>query len=197
MVAPPHPSKLAVVAGLAIGVFVSLASGELHADRDVDGELLRANASLERRLAAQEGALADLQGELDALRRDREAVQAKPKPTQPDHAPGESPDSIVKKQAEEAVAFRKKVLAALASELEAIDARAAAIEAKAAAAKTTFDKHTHEVEFTSHGWVKLDTMLDADHVDVVRAPYRNDFVAIRDASASGSGTFMRATTKPK
>ena len=195
--APSHPSKLAVVVGLAVGVFVSLGAGELHADRDVDGELLRANASLERRLAAQESTLAELQTELDELRRDREAAQAKPRTNNPDTAPNDAPDSVVKKEVEEAVAFRKKALAALAPELEAIDARAAAIEAKAASAKATFDKHTHEVEFTSHGWVKLDVMLDADHLDVVRAPYRNDFVAIRDSSAGGSGTFMRATTKPK
>lgn len=194
--APSHLSKFVVVAALTLAASATLRSGELHADGDIDAELLRANASLERRLGEQEGTLTDLQAQLDELHRDREAAQAKPK-TNPGTSPGATPDSVAKKEAEEAVAFRKKALAALAPELEAIDARAAAIEGKATAAKTTFEKHTHEVEFTSHGWVKLDVLLDADHHDVVRAPYRDDFVAIRDSSATGSGSFMRATTKPK
>lgn len=188
---------LALVAAGAIGIVATLASGELHADRDVDGELLRANTSLERRLADQELALADALAEIDALRRDLDAANAKPKPNNPGTSPGVDPGTVVEKAAEEAVAFRKKALAALAPELEAIDARAAAIETKAAAAKTTFDKHTHTVEFVSHGWVKIDTMLDADHLDVVRASYRNKFLAIRDPADGGPGTFDKSTSKPK
>lgn len=38
-------------------------------------------------------------------------------------------------------------------------------------------------------------MLDADHLDVVRSPYRGKFLSVRDPETHG--IHMKTTTKPK
>lgn len=193
--------KLAVIAGLAIGVVITLSSGELRAGRDVEGELLRANEALEDRLARQELRLAEALAELEGLRDELDGTVAAEAGKPPSKNPGTSspggapPKSAAQVAAEERAAFRAKVLVALEPELTAIEAREAAIEATAAAAKETFDDHQHQVEFIGHGWVKVDVMLDSEHHDVVREPYRDKFLSIRDPATNG--TYMKTTTKPK
>jgi hypothetical protein len=122
---------------------------------------------------------------------------AKPPASKPSTTtqPTQSASTAAQQAAKEKLEFRKAVLAAMKPELEAIDARAEAIETKAAAAKKTFDGHTHELEMSSHGWVRFDTMLTSDHHDVVREPYLNDWVAVRDGATAGMTT--KTTSKPK
>jgi hypothetical protein len=181
-------AKVAVVAGFAVGMMVTLASGDLRADR-VSAELERANERLSERLADQEVQLAAALEQIDALR--TATGDTKPGPTKPG---GTSGKTAAQAAAEEKAAFRAKALVALAPELEAIATRSKTIEATAAAAKSTFENHNHEVEFMGHGWVKVDTMLESDHLDVVRKVYHQDFVAVR---GSHNSKYMKATTKPK
>jgi hypothetical protein len=188
-----HSAQMAVLLACSVGATVALSSGDLRADRDPDAALVRANDRLTERLAEHEAQLAHALDELAALR--TELAATKPTTSAPGtSAPGAKPKTAAEAAAEERAAFRAKALVALKPELDAIDARATKIESTAVTAKTTFDKHTHEVEFVGHGWVKLDVMLDSDHFDTVRKPYLDDFVAIRDATNS---TFMKSTTKPK
>jgi hypothetical protein len=64
-------ASIAVFASLAVGLVVTLASGELRAERDVELELLRANEALAERLEQQEI-------EILALRRSVDAAAGKP-----------------------------------------------------------------------------------------------------------------------
>lgn len=181
-------ANVAVLASLAIGVVLTLASGELRADRDIDRELLRVNEALVERVAQQ-------QDEIDEL---RVAIAAASKP--PSNAPGttapsDAPKTKAQTEAEEAAAFRKKVLAAVKPELTAIDERATT-------AKETFDKHvaayakhTHDYERMSSGWVKLDTMLTNDALEILRPTYADDWIAIRRDGKGGD--YTQSTSKPK
>jgi hypothetical protein len=47
----------------------------------------------------------------------------------------------------------------------------------------------------SHGWVKIDTMLTTEGVEMLRPTYSNDWLAIRRDNAGGSHS--KTTTKPK
>jgi predicted Zn-dependent protease len=152
-------TSFAVLAGVAVGVVITLGSGELRAALDL-------------------------------------SAAAKPTPSNPGSSPSApAPKTAAQAAVEEKAAFRAKVLEAMKPELAAIEARAKTIDAKAATAKASFDAHTHEVEFASHGWVKIDTWLDADHFDTVRAPYLGHWLAIRDPAKAG--TYMKDTSKPK
>lgn len=191
-------TTVAVLASLAVGVMVTLASGELRADRDVGLELLRANEALGERVERQDAEIAELRARI-------EAGAGKPGGNSGTNAP--APKSKAESEMDDAAAFRKKVLAAVKPELEAVDARATA-------AKTAFDTHVtaygkhvtaynnhhHDVEVPSHGWVKLDVMLTQEGVEMLRPSYADDQIAIRRADngvVPGTGSHMKTTTKPK
>ena len=108
--------------------------------------------------------------------------------------PGSAPKSKAEADAEELIAFRKKVLAAVKPELEAIDK-------KATAAKGGFDKHVeayakhrHDYEVARHGWVKIDTMLTTEGVEMLRPTYSNDWPR---SAATMPAEHSKTTTKPK
>jgi hypothetical protein len=186
-------TAVAVIASLATGIVVALASGELRASRDPGLELFRANELLAERLAEQHAELSAAREELAALR----IAMLGGKPNKPGASPpSDTSKSAAQAAAEERIAFRAKALEALKPELEAIDAAAAAAKAKFDKHTKAFDEHTHEYEVTSHGWARLDTMLDEAHFDVLRATYLDHWVAIRDPKKSNA-TFSRSTTKPK
>ena len=176
-----------MLAGLAVGLVITTASGELRADRDVEHELLRANEALADQLARQGEELAELREMVAA------AAVRPPKPTTT--APGTAPQTEAKTTVKEAIAFRKKVLAAMKPELEAIDARATAAAEKFDKHVEAYSKHRHEYEITGHGWVKLDAMLTTEGAEMLRPTYGNDWIPIR---ADGNGGMVaKDTTAPK
>lgn len=178
-----------MLAGLAVGLMITTASGELRADRDVEHELLRANEALADQLMRQGEEIAEL----------RTLVAAgvgRPSPTNPGTTqPGQAPESAVKANIKEQIAFRKKVLAAVKPELEAIDARATEATAKFDKHVEAYVNHRHDYEITGHGWVKLDTMLTTEGVEMLRPTYSNDWIAIR--TNGNGGMVEKTTTKPK
>ncbi len=176
-------------ASLAIGVVLTLASGELRADRDVERELAQVNGALVERVAQQ-------QDELDELRATVEALAAKPTNKAPGTTtPTDGPKSKAQTELEEQAAFRKKVLAAIELELDAIDARAAKAKETFEAHVEAYAKHRHDYELASNGWVKLDTMLTHDALEILRPTYADDWIAIR---RDGKGAmYTKSTTKPK
>jgi hypothetical protein len=182
-------ANVAVLAGLAVGVVVTMASGELRADRDVELELVRANETLADRLDAQEQEIAELRSAIAT-------AAGKPTTLNPgSKQPGTGPKSKAETELEELLAFKKKVLNAIKPELDAIDARAKAGEDALAQHVTAYAKHTHDVELVSHGWVKLDTMLTTEGTEMLRPTYPDDWIAIRRDGKGG--TYPKQTSKPK
>ncbi|HWB80536.1 MAG TPA: hypothetical protein VG755_36480 [Nannocystaceae bacterium] len=186
-------TKVVVLASLAVGVALTFASGESKADRDVAHELLRANESLAEKLDAQQVEIAELRARLDA-------ASAKPGPKNPGTTqPGDAPQTKVEAEVKEAFEFRKKVLAALKPELEGIDAKFVASKDALDKHKEKYAKHTHQYDVVSHGWVRLDTMLTSDGVDVLRPTYSDDWIAIKrtDNGNIPESSTSRSTTTPK
>lgn len=190
----PQSTKVVVLSSFAIGVALTLASGELKADRDVGSELLRANESLAAKLDAQQLEIEELRARLDA-------ASTKPAPKNPgaQQQPTDAPQSQAEAAAKEAAEFRKKVLAAVKLELEAIDAKFVAGKDALDKHKETFAKHTHEYIHVPHGWVRLDKLLTDDGVDVLRPTYSDDWIAIQYANDGviPEKSTTRLTTKPK
>lgn len=185
-------TKVVVLASFAVGVALTLASGELKADRDVGSELLRANESLVAKLDAQ-------QLEIDELRARLEAAAVKPGPTNPgSQQPTDAPQSQAEAAAKEAAEFRKKVLGAIKPELEGIDAKFATKEAFDKH-KDAYANHKHEYINIPHGWVRLDTMLTPEGVDMLRPTYSDDWIAIQYANNGviPEKSTTKLTTKPK
>ena len=186
-------TKVVVLASLAVGVALTFASAESKADRDIEHELLRANESLVAKLDAQ-------QLEIEELRTRLDAASVKPAPTNPgSKQPGDAPMTEAEAAAKEAAEFRKKVLAIVDPKLEAIDTKITADMDALAKHKEKFSKHTHEYSHASHGWVRLDTMLTADGVDVLRPTYSDDWIAIKrtDNGNIPESSGMKSTTPPK
>jgi hypothetical protein len=186
-------TTVAVLASLAVGVVVTLASGELRADRDVGLELLRANEALGERVERQELELAELRARI-------EAGAGKPGGNNGSTAPGTAPKSKAESDVAEQVEFRKKVLAVMKPEIEAVDARATTAKAVFDKHVTAYLNHHHDVDVAAHGWVRLDVMLTEDGVDMLRPTYGDDWVATRRAEngvVPGSGVLTKTTTKPK
>jgi hypothetical protein len=152
-----HTTKVAVLASLAAGIAVTLASGPLRADRDVNTELLaqvdalaRSNERLTERLALQQTQLTDALAQLSALRTAASTTPpSKPSSTSPQTSPLKT---AAQAAAEERAAFRARALEALKPELEAIQAQLVNTVPKA-----TYDKHIHEYTTpTVGGWARLD-----------------------------------------
>jgi hypothetical protein len=182
-------ASVAVLAGLAVGLVITTASGELRADRDVEHELLRANEALAEQLTRQGD-------EIAALRSMVAAAAGRPSPSNPGTTqPSTAPESAVKANVKETLAFRKKVLAAMKPELEAIDARATEATEKFDKHVDAYAKHRHDYEITGHGWVRLDTMLTTEGVEMLRPTYSNDWIPIR--TNGNGGMIEKTTTKPK
>ncbi|MBC8072441.1 MAG: hypothetical protein IAG13_29230 [Deltaproteobacteria bacterium] len=185
-------TTVAVLASLAVGVVVTLTSGELRADRDVGLELLRANEALGEQVARQELELAELRARI-------EAGAGKPGGNGTT-GPGTAPKSKAESDAAEQAEFRKKVLAVMKPEIDAVDARATAAKATFDKHVTAYANHSHDVDMAAHGWVRLDTMLTEDGVDSLRPSYSDDWIAIRRADNGvipGNGLLTKTTTKPK
>lgn len=151
-----HTTKFAVLASLAAGLAVTLASGPLRADRDVNTELLakfdalaESNERLTERLALQQIQLDDALAQLKSLR----IAAGTSTPSKPSSSSGSSPvKTAAQAAAEERAAFRARALEALKPELEAIQAQLVNTVTRA-----TYDKHTHEYTTpTVGGWARLD-----------------------------------------
>jgi hypothetical protein len=182
-------ASVAVLAGLAVGLVITTASGELRADRDIEHELVRANEALAEQLTRQGEELAELRGMVAA-------AGARPSAKNPGTTqPSQAPESAAKATLKEQIAFRKKVLAAVKPELDAIDARATAADETFDKHVEAYSKHRHDYEITGHGWVKLDTMLTTEGVEMLRPTYSNDWIAIR--YNGNGGMVAKETTKPK
>lgn len=154
-----HTTKVAVLASLAVGVAVTLASGPLRADRDVNTEVLaqvdalaHSNERLAERVALQEVELAEARAQLQALRAAAGTGATKP-PSTSEPAPGLK--TAAQAAAEERAAFRARALEALKPELDAIQVQLANTVTKA-----TYDKHTHSyVTPTVGGYARMDLIL--------------------------------------
>lgn len=150
-------SKVAVPAGLAVGMTVTLASGPLRADRDVNAELLaqvdalaHSNERLSERVALQQAELAEALAQLRALR--AAAGTGATKPSSTSGASGLK--TAAEAAAEERAAFRARVLEAVKPELDAIHGQLATFVTRA-----THDKHTHS--YTTPrigGWARMDVI---------------------------------------
>jgi hypothetical protein len=178
---------MGVFAGVAAGVVVTMASGELRADRDVAHELVTANEALVERLEVQEREIAEL--------RDLVGATTKPVNNPGTTQPGTAPKTKAEVEMEEMLAFRKKVLAAIDGELDGIDERASSAKAAFDKHVEAYAKHRHEYEVNSNGWAKLDTILTPEGVEMLRPTYPNDWIAIRYDGKGG--VIAKATTKPK
>lgn len=183
-----------MLACLATGVVITLASGELRADRDVGLELLRANEALSARVERQDGELAELRALVEA---------SAGKPTGPNtgpSAPGTPPKTKSEADLEEKFAFRVKALEALKPELAEIDRKQVAAKATHVAHVEAYAKHYHEYDVVAHGWVRLDAVLTGDGQDLLRPTYADDwFATVRtdNGKLPSDGSLTKSTTAPK
>jgi hypothetical protein len=153
-----HSTKVAVLASLAAGVAIALASGPLRADRDVNLELLaqvealaQNNERLSERLSLQQAELAEALGQLAALR--MAAGNTSKPPSSSSQAPAGK--TLAQALAEERAAFRAKALEALKPEFDAIQ-----VQLAGTVPKTVYDKHTHEYTAPSvGGWGTLAVVM--------------------------------------